>query len=435
MTTIHLHNLDIVTLDEQGTIHRQADLVIADGWITHLGQAPDTLQADEIIDASARVALPGLVNAHCHSPMTLLRGWAEDMYFPEWLPKVWRAENQLTTPDIYWGAALAACEMIRTGTIAFNDMYFFMDRVAEVVSESGMKAALTWGFFDPGDGTSVGPALEQTIEWVKATHARGSSRIKTYLGPHSPYTCSQTTLERVVKIAHDLGQGIHLHLSESQEQVDQSLERYGLRPVQHLDSIGVFEAPGGCVAAHTIYVDGQDIEILAEKGVHVPHCPITYMKLAMPFFSLKANLQAGVKMCLGTDGPASNADMDMFAIMRQTALTQKLLQIDPTMMPGDTVLRLATQAGARALGFADSGVLKVGAPADLILVNLDAPHLRPVHNLIANLVHSAKGSDVTDVMVDGQWLMRNRELKTLDEDRILYEVETRARALVERVKQ
>ncbi len=433
MAAIHIRNAEIITLDEQGTIYHNADLVVRDGRIVSLGTAPQDLRADEVVDGHGRAVLPGLVNSHCHSPMTFERGWAEDLPFDRWLnEKIWVAESALTPDDVYWGAALAACEMIRCGTAAFNDHYFYMDRVAEVASQSGMKAALTWCVFGIGQEAEVGPGLDGTVEWIKETHQSSGGRIRTFLGPHSPYICPPEFLTRVVEIAHETGQGIHLHLSESQDQVDQSLARYGLRPVQHVNGLGVFDVPGGCVAAHCLYIDREDTAILAEKGVHVPHCPITYMKLAMPFPPLKDRLEAGVRVCLGTDGPASNADMDMFATIRQTALIHKYQLADPQAIPGDTALRMATQYGARALGFEGTGMLKVGSPADLILVNLDVPHMRPMHDLIANLVHSAKGADVTDVMVDGRWLMRKRELVTLDEERILYEADKRARAMVQR---
>jgi len=433
MTTTHIQHLAVVTLDEAGTIFDDAELVVVDGRITHLGKAPRELAADEVMDGRGRVAMPGLVNSHCHSPMTFERGWAEDLPFDRWLnEKIWVGESALTPDDVYWGAALAACEMIRSGTVAYNDKYFHMDRVAEVVRESGMKAALTWTVFGIGDQAEVGRNLEGTLDWIREAHGSANGRIRTYLGPHSPYICPPEFLEQVVRHAQDLGQGIHLHLAESEEQVRQSLERHGLRPVQHVDRLGVFDAPGGCVAAHCLAIDEKDTDVLVEKGVHVPHCPITYMKLAMPFPALRDRLAAGVKVCLGTDGPASNSDLDLFATVRQTALMHKYLALDPAQIPGDLALRLATQASAQALGFSEMGVLRVGAPADLILVNLDAPHMRPLHSLVANLVHSAKGSDVTDVMVDGHWLMRHRELQTLDEARILYEAERHAQAMVRR---
>jgi 5-methylthioadenosine/S-adenosylhomocysteine deaminase len=433
MPTTLIKNLIVVTLDEDGTILPDADLVIEDGRITHVGSVPDGLPIGEIVDGSGRVAIPGLVNSHCHSPMTFERGWAEDLPFDRWLnEKIWVGESALTSDDVYWGAALAACEMIRSGTVACNDKYFYMDRVADVVRESGMKAALTWTVFGIGDQAEMGANLEGTVDWIRATHLSAGGRIRTYLGPHSPYICPPDFLERVVEYAHQLGQGIHLHLAESDEQVRQSRERYGLTPVQHVNRLGVFDVPGGCVAAHCLAVDKVDTALLVEKGVHVPHCPITYMKLAMPFPPLGPRLQAGMKVSLGTDGPASNSDMDMFATIRQTALIHKYLEFDPEAIPGDLALRLATRCGAEALGFQDMGCLSPGYSADLILVNIDVPHMRPIHSLIANLVHSAKGGDVTDVMVQGRWLMRNGELQTLDEERIVYEAERHAQSMVRR---
>jgi len=433
MTTTRIRHLAIVTLDDAGTILHDADLIVTEGRIAHLGAAPEDLSADEVVDGSGRVAMPGLVNSHCHSPMTFERGWAEDLPFDRWLnEKIWVGESALRPEDVYWGAALAACEMIRSGTVAYNDKYFHMDRVADVVRQSGMKAALTWTVFGIGDQAEVGRNLEGTLDWIRETHQSAEGRLRTYLGPHSPYICPPEFLETIVRHAHDLGQGIHLHLAESEEQVQQSLARHELRPVQHVDRLGVFDVPGGCVAAHCLAIDEQDTAILAEKGVHVPHSPITYMKLAMPFPPLRHRLEAGVRVCLATDGPASNSDMDMFATVRQTALIHKYQSLDPEQIPGDLALRLATQASARALGFPEMGELRIGAPADLILVNLDAPHMRPVHSLVANLVHSAKGSDVTDVMVEGRWLMRNRELQTLDEAQILVEAERHAQAMVQR---
>jgi len=303
MPTIHIKHLEIVTLDDAGTIHHDADLVITDSKITHIGSPPADLRADEVIDGNGRAAMPGFFNAHCHSPMTFERGWAEDLPFPRWLnEKIWVAESALTPDDVHWGAALAACEMIRSGTVGFNDHYFYMDRVAEVATRSGMKAALAWCVFGIGAQAEVGPGLAGTVDWIKATHGSSEGRIRTFLGPHSPYICPPEFLEQVVEVAQQTGQGIHLHLAESAEQVEQSIQRHGLTPVQQVARLGVFDAPGGCVAAHALSIDDEDTALLAEKGVHVAHCPITYMKLAMPFPPLTDRLAAGVKVCLGTAG-------------------------------------------------------------------------------------------------------------------------------------
>ncbi|NLX10068.1 MAG: amidohydrolase [Chloroflexi bacterium] len=429
MSTIWLRHVDAVTLDAEGTVRRDTDILIENGRITRIGTVPDDTRADEVIDASGHVALPGFFNAHCHAPMTFERGWAEDLPFPRWLnEKIWIAESALTPDDVYWGAALAACEMIRSGTVGFNDHYFYMDRVAEVAAQSGLKAQLTWCVFGIGDDKEVGPGLDGTLDFIAQWQNAAEGRIHTCLGPHSPYVCPPDFLERIAALAQARGLAIHLHVAESQEQVENSRARHGKTPVEHLRDLGIFESR--TVAAHCLALSESDRAILAEKQVYVARTPITYMKLAMPVNHVSDLHAAGITTALGSDGPASNATMDMWEIMRQQAWLEKYLRQDPEALPGDTVLRMATQHGAQAMGFDGSGVLAEGAPADLILVDFDRPHLRPRHDLIANLVHTGKGADVTHVIVDGKLLMRDRVLLTLDEERILYEAEQRAFRMV-----
>jgi 5-methylthioadenosine/S-adenosylhomocysteine deaminase len=435
MTTKHIKDLTIVTLNKDDAIYHDADLVVQDSQITHIGKTPDNFEADEIVDGRGCVAMPGLHNAHGHSAMSLLRGWAETGYtdLAGWLNKVWQFESLITPEDVYWGNALAVAEMIRGGTVGFSDMYFNMDQVVRVVQKSGIKAALSWVFFD-ADSDAYESGFERTIAWIKEVEAERYDRIRTYLAPHTTYTVSEESLRHTVDIAHDLENGIHIHLAESEDEVQQMLANENLRPVQYADQLGVFDVPGGCLSAHTLHVDQDEIEILASKGVHVAHCPLTYFRLGYRGFpSLKPILKAGVQVSLGTDGPASSPLLDMFDMVRQTVFLSRFIEGSPSMFTGDQVLRMATQNGAKALGFPDSGVIEVGAPADLIILNMDVPHLRPTHDLIANLTFSARGSDVTDVMVDGQWLMRKRELLTLDEERIIYEVERRAKRLASAV--
>jgi 5-methylthioadenosine/S-adenosylhomocysteine deaminase len=431
MGTLWIKHADIVTLDEQGTILRDADLLIEDSRIRHIGNLPEGTLADDVIDATGCVALPGFFNAHCHSPMTFERGWAEDLPFPRWLnEKIWVAESALTSEDVYWGAALAACEMIRSGTVGFNDHYFYMDRVGQVVEESGLKATLAWCVFGIGDDKEIGPGADAQLDFSRQWRNAADGRIHTCLGPHSPYVCPPEFLMKVVDLASRYSLGIHLHLSESGEQVENSRQRHGMTPVEQLHKLGVFDHH--TIAAHCLALTGADMAILADKKVFTARTPITYMKLAMPIRTPIASLHAAgiTRIGLGTDGPASNADMDMFAMIRQQVLLEKYSQENPEALPGDTALRMATQNGAQAMGFGESGLLAAGRPADLILVDFNRPHLRPRHDLIANLVHSAKGADVTHVIVDGRLLMRDRELLTLDEERILHEAERRALRMV-----
>lgn len=430
MSKILIKNADIITLDHPHEVLRNSDIAIADGIIQAIGTVPDNFLPDEILDAADQVVMPGFFNAHTHAPMTMVRGWAEDLPLDRWFnERIWVAESALTEEDVYWGAALAAAEMIRSGTVGFADHYFWMDRVAEVVEQSGLRATLAWCVFGLGAEQEIGnTTLNLTVEFVKRWQGAAGGRIRTVLGPHSPYVCSPAFLVQVAERAALLGVGVHLHVAESREQVNNSLAQHGRTPVAHLAHLGLFDGPA--IAAHCIYGNDEDLSILADKGVSVASCPGCYMKLGMGVPPLPDMLARGINVALGTDGTASNNNLDMLEEVRLTALMHKNARLDPQLLPGDLVLRLATQNSARAMGFPQSGTIAPGRAADLIILDFHRPHLRPRHNLIANVIYAAQAGDVRHVMVDGHWLMRDRELLTLDEERIIYEAERRAWRMV-----
>jgi len=419
-----------IPLTGEEEILRGVDIAIEGKQIVAVGQAPSDFTADEVIDGRDLLAVPASFNAHTHAPMTLERGWAEDLPFDRWLnEKIWVAESALEAEDAYWGAALACCEMIRSGTVGFADHYFWMDRVARAVEEAEMKALLAWCQFGIGKEHEVGGAvLEDTLAFIEEWHGAAEGRIRCALGPHSPYMCPPDFLRRVADEAARLDVPIHLHVSESEEQVRNSLKAHGRTPVDHLADLGVFDHP--TIAAHCIVVNEQDLATLADKGVHVAHTPKTYMKLGMGMAPLERLLGAGVRVGLGTDGPASNNDLNMLEVLRITGLVHKNRLRDPAVFPHSLLLRLATQGSARAMGFAESGALKPGAPADLILVDTQGSHWTPRHDLGAHLVYASHPSDVRYVFCDGRMLLRDGELTTLDEERIRYEAERRAFRMV-----
>lgn len=424
-----IKNVDAITLDPAGTVLYATNIAIENKLIHAIGEVPVDFQPDEIIDGYNHVAVPGFFNAHCHAPMTFERGWAEDLPLDRWFnERIWVAESALTSDDVYWGAALAACEMIRSGCVAFNDHYFYMDRVAEVVAQSGLKATLTWCQFGIGADKEVGADLRGTLAFVDRWQGQADGRIRAVLGPHSPYVCPPEFLREVSALAREHQLPLHIHLSESPEQMENSLKQHGLTPTALLEACGVFA--GSCIVAHALYLTDDDITILARRGVTVAHCPITYMKLAMGVNDLSKVMGAGVNVALGTDGPGSNSDMDMKAVIRFTPLLQKYHTRNAEVLSGDMPLRMATANGARAMGFPNSGSLQVGQAADLTLFDVDQPHLYPRHNLVANLIHSARGSDVSHVIVDGKLIYRNGELLTLDEEKIKAEAERHAKRMV-----
>nr|MBC7246129.1 amidohydrolase [Chloroflexota bacterium] len=429
MRKILIRNADVITLNENSDVLYRTNIAIADGKIQAIGAVPPDFEADEAIEASDHVVMPGFFNAHTHASMTFERGWADDLPFERWLnERIWVAESTLTAEDVRWGAYLAAAEMIRAGTVGFADHYFFMDEVAQVAEEAGLRANLAWCVFGMGAQTEIGRGLEESIEFVQRWQGAAGGRIRTVLGPHSPYACPPDFLATVAEKAAKLGVGIHIHLSEFREQLESSLVRYGVTPVKFLEQRGILDHP--TIAAHCIYLTPEDMDILGVKQVNVIQCPITHMKLGMGVTPVPELLAREVNVALGTDGPASNNGLDMLEEARLATLIQKDHHLDPVILPAELTLRLATQNGAKALGFPESGVLAPGRPADLIIFDFRKPHLRPRHNLLSNIIYSAKSADISHVIVAGRILLKDGVLTTLDEERILYEAEQRAFRMV-----
>ncbi|PRR74180.1 amidohydrolase [Neomoorella humiferrea] len=406
---------------EEGVIAVDGDRLY---YVGPANALPAGWQADTVIKADDKVALPGLVNAHTHAAMALLRSYADDLPLKEWLEKkIWPREARLTREDIYWGTKLALLEMIRSGTTTFADMYFNMDAVAEAVLEAGLRGCLSQGLigFQDEDGGRLASGVSLVKEWQGA----GDGRITTMLGPHAPYTCPPEYLTKVADTAAGLGVGLHIHLAETKGEVADIQSRYGATPIALANRLGLFELP--VLAAHCVHLTAEDISILAEKKVGVAHCPESNLKLASGVAPVKAMLSAGVNVAIGTDGAASNNNLDMVGEIRTCALLAKGISGDPTAVPAHQALVMATLNGARALGLDKKiGTLEAGKKADLILVNKRLPHMMPSHNVEADIVYAASGNDVDTVIVNGKILMSGGEVKTLDVEEIYAEVKKRA---------
>jgi len=351
--------------------------------------------------------------------MSIFRGIAEDQKLDKWLREtIWPLEAKLRPLDVYQGALLSCVEMIRNGTTCFCDMYFYEDMVARAVEEAGLRAVLAPGIIEAGD-TEIGERmLEESIKIAKEYYGYADGRITTQIGPHTAYTCSLNLLRKVREAASSLKVGVHIHLAESEGASRLIKERYGTGEVELLGSAG-FLGPD-VLAAHCTHLSERDIELLAEHHVKVAYNPVANMKLALGIARVKEFFDAGMTVGLGTDGPASNNSLDMFETIKFAALSQKMFYVDPRVLPSLKVLEMATTDGARALGIGNSvGSLEVGKRADLILLDVNKPHLTPMHNPYASLVYSARGSDVDTTMVDGRILMENREVKTLDEGEVI----------------
>ena len=402
------------------------DIGIENGRILFCGVTPANWTADETIDCQEKLITPGLVNAHTHAAMTLFRSYADDMALMDWLQKkIWPAEANLTAEDVYWGSQLAIAEMLASGTTAFADMYFFMDQVAQACVETGMRASLSRGLIAV-DGPGQEERFAENEQLFKDFHGAADGRITVMLGPHAPYTCPPRCMEKVVAIAHRIGAEIHVHLSETKDEVEKCQRIYGKSPVALLDDLGVFDC--GTLAAHCVWVSEQDIRILAEKKVRVVHNPSSNLKLASGAAPVSAMLEAGVTVALGTDGATSNNKLDMLEEIRLASFLQKLDRMDPTALPSRQVLQMAHQGGAAAIGQGDVlGRIESGYKADLTIYNTTAPHWCPQHDLASILTYAAASADVSHTLVDGRVLYRNGEFTTIDIAKV--KAETGARGL------
>ncbi|MEM0049971.1 MAG: amidohydrolase [Candidatus Bathyarchaeia archaeon] len=413
----------VLTMGKIDVIERGL-IAIKDGAIIYVGredEAPN-FKADEVIDGRGKIAMPGLINCHTHVAMTLFRGIAEDAELGVWLREtIWPLESKLKPDDVYYGALLGFIEMIKSGTTCSLDMYLYEDMVAKAAVESGIRCVLSSGIFDVGHKMLGKILLKKALSLVKRYHGGEKGRIYVMLGPHAVYTCSLDTLRKVSEEATKHNIGIHIHLAESEEETINIKETHGKSEVELLNEVGLLRS--NLVAAHCIHLSSEDISLMAKNNVKVVYNPVSNMKLSSGIPRVKDLLDAGLIVGLGTDGPASNNCLDMFETMKVAALLQKALYRDPRVLPARKVVEMATIDGAKVLGLNNIiGSIEVGKRADIILIDVNKPHLTPLHNVYATLVYSARGGDVDTVIIDGRIVMRGRMIKTVDE----YEVMRRA---------
>jgi 5-methylthioadenosine/S-adenosylhomocysteine deaminase len=421
----------VLTMDGRDTVFcpgavlvRGSDVV----WVGPPDEAP--VVADEVLDYPFGVILPGLVNAHTHVAMTLFRGLADDLPLMTWLHEhIFPAESKLTGRMVYEGSRLGAAEMLLSGTTCLGDMYLFTKDVARALSEVGIRAVVGEVLYDfPSASYGELPqGFAYTQDLIDAW--RDSPLISVAVEPHAVYTCSPDLLTTAGKLAADNGVRLIMHLSETRTEVQACLDKYGRTPVGHLEHLGLLA--GNLLIDHGVWVTDEEIELLAKRGVGVAHCPESNHKLGSGVAPVAAMLQAGLTVGLGTDGPTSNNDLDIFGEMQAAALIAKGFSLDPTRLPAGRVLEMATRGGAKALGLEDRiGSLEPGKRADLIVVDMDRPHLTPMYDPVSHLVYAARGSDVVLTMVHGRVLAQGGRLTELDEA----EVKARVRDLARQFK-
>ena len=393
---------------------RETDIYIEGTRITAMGKKPEGFLEEKVIDGKDRLAIPGLVNCHTHSYMSFMRNVADDLSFMDWLfGSIDPIEQQMTDEDTYWGACLAIIEMMKSGTTCFNDMQMNIHQTTRAVKESGMRAVISRGLIGSGNDEAGQMRLRQAYEERDA--AADCERLSFMLAPHAPYTCDEGFMRIVSEEAKKNHMGIHVHLSESESEIEQIKEKYGCSPIEMADRNGLLDVPA--IAAHCVQITKSDMEILKAKNVSVVTNPASNMKLGNGFAPVPEMLDMGINVCIGTDGAASNNSLNLFHEMSLLALIHKGVKRTPQCISAKENIRIATINGAKALGLEkEIGSLEVGKKADIAILNLNSPSLTPRNNLIAGLSYSANGSEVETVIIDGKITMENRKILTMDED-------------------
>ena len=445
MESEHKHVVDLVltnaivlTMDDQMTLYEPGAVAINGDTIVAVGKAADLLvsiQAKQVHDCGGKVLMPGMVNAHTHVPMTLLRGLADDLRLDVWLMGyMMPVERQFVSPEfVRLGTQLACAELIRSGVTCFADMYYFEEHVAQATAEAGMRAVCSQTVlkFPAPDARDYEESLERARIFLQEW--KDHPLIVPSIAPHAVYTCTQEILQKAAALAVEFDVPLHTHIAETALEVENNRNEYDMPVVPYLKKQNLFDAK--VLAAHCVHIDDGEIRTLVHHHSGVAHNPSSNLKLASGFAPVQKMLEAGLNVGIGTDGPASNNDLDMFEEMRLTAFLAKGVTGDPTALPAPQALSMATRLGARALHIGHlAGTLEPGKRADLILVDIaplhNAPRFRRQDDgLYAQLVYAGHATDVTDVMVNGQWLMRNRQLLTVNETELLEQAADYARRI------
>ena len=407
-------------------------VLIKDDLISEISPEIEEENIDKIIDAEGKILLPGLINTHTHLSMTLFRGLADDLSLDSWLnDHIWPMEANLNGDYCYIGALLGAVELIKSGTTTFSDMYFYMEDVARAVDEAGIRAVLSYGMIDFGDAEKRENEIKENLALFENCNGMADGRIKVFFGPHSPYTASEELLIKVRELADEYNMGIHIHVSETEKEINDISQEKGLRPFEYLDKIG-FLGPD-VVAAHSVWLSDNEIEIIKKNNVKVSHNPCSNMKLASGISPVSKLIENGICVSIGTDGASSNNNLDLIEELKTASLLQKVSTLDPKVLTSDEAIEMGTIKGAQALGLEDEiGSIEIGKKADIILIDTNSANMVPdSSSLSSNIIYSANGSNVDTTICNGKILMENKKLTVLDEQ----EIYKKARQAIKELKE
>ncbi|MDD6777015.1 amidohydrolase family protein [Methanobrevibacter gottschalkii] len=419
-------------LSPNTNFENKQSILIKDNLIAEISSQIDESNASKIIDATGKIVIPGLINTHTHLSMTLFRGLADDLSLDSWLnDHIWPMEANLNGDFCYIGALLGAVELIKSGTTTFSDMYFYMEDVARAIDEAGIRAVLSYGMIDFGDEEKRKNEIKANLELFEACDGMADGRIKVFFGPHSPYTASEELLIKVRELADEYNMGIHIHVSETQKEIEDVSSQKGLRPFEYLDKIG-FLGPD-VVAAHSVWLSDNEIEIIKKNNVKISHNPCSNMKLASGVAPVSKLIENDICVSIGTDGASSNNNLDLIEELKTASLLQKVSTLDPKVLNSDEAIAMGTIKGAEALGLeSEIGSIEVGKKADIVLIDTNSANMVPdSSSLSSNIIYSANGSNVDTTICDGKILMENKKLTILDEE----EIYAKARKAIKELKE
>ncbi len=412
---------DITILDDNFEIQKDMNLITSGEKITFIGKTPPDNYKGEIYNGDNKVILAGFFNTHCHIPMTLLRGYGEGLPLQRWLfEKIFPFEARLTSNDCYWGSLLGAMEMIKSGVVSYTDMYFYIEDIVLATKESGLKANIS-------HGTSANPniknfkdsiAYKDTQHMLEMLKAEDNDNIKIDIGLHAEYTSNESLVRQVAEYAKANNLIVHTHISETRSEHENCKEKYKLTPLGYFEKCGLLKNP--LVAAHCVWIEGDDFNIIKRNRVTPVHCISSNMKLGSGFAPIKKMLDMGIDVGIGTDGASSNNNLDMLEEMHIASLVNKGITGDPQCMSAKEIIKLATLNGAVSQGRTDTGSIKVGNKADIIVFDMDKAHLQPVFDVLSNIVYSASAEDICLNMIDGKVVYKDGEFANIDVEEVVY---------------
>ncbi|MDD6646849.1 MAG: amidohydrolase [Firmicutes bacterium] len=425
---------NITMLNENLDVEKERYVLVKGDRIAYIGDKPPAEPCDREYDGRGKLLMSGFFNAHAHSPMTLMRGYGENMALQDWLTKkIFPFEDKLDSNAVYWGTMLAMAESLKFGIVSTSDMYYFCEDMAEAVAECGAKSNISRSVTNiMGEDPQTLVSMKENTEFYNKYHNTADGRIKVDMSLHGEYTSDARTARALADCARDAGDVImHVHLSETKLEHEECKQRHGMTPAAYMEKMGLFDVPA--LAAHCVYAEDDDLDIFRAKGVTVAANPVSNMKLASGVCNASKVIDKGVNLAIGTDSVASNNSLNFIEEMKTLAISSKVYYADPTLITPKDALRAATSGGAAAQGRTDSGILKVGNKADLIVLDISGPNMHPVHSLINNIVYSCSGGDVMMTMVDGNVLYENGIYSLIDIEKTVYEVEKATQRILERL--